>query len=261
MPKAYGRYPSRAQVVEYLEAYAAKFGLKPVFNAPVRAVAARRASCGAPMRARTREARPSSLSRPAGPTTPIRRHGQAWRRSAARSCIRAAIAIRPLSPANACWSSAMAIRARRSRSTSPKPGVDVALSVRSPVNIVPRELFGVPILFFPAAEQWLPPRVADALNAPLHPVRDRPDRRARPEALRQGAAPGDQGRRARPAHRRRHARCDTRRTDQASRRRRKLRPRERRLQAVARPSASTRSFSRPASARICARCCPTPRAC
>jgi len=38
MPNAYGRYPSRAQVVEYLEAYAAKFALKPVFNAPVCAV-------------------------------------------------------------------------------------------------------------------------------------------------------------------------------------------------------------------------------
>ena len=38
IPKAYGRYPSRAQVVDYLEAYAAKFALKPVFNAQVRAV-------------------------------------------------------------------------------------------------------------------------------------------------------------------------------------------------------------------------------
>src|ERR1700744_1811117 len=38
IPKACGRYPSRAQVVEYLEAYAAKFNLKPIFNAPVRAV-------------------------------------------------------------------------------------------------------------------------------------------------------------------------------------------------------------------------------
>ena len=36
IPKAYGRYPSRAQVIEYLEAYAAKFALKPVFNAQVR---------------------------------------------------------------------------------------------------------------------------------------------------------------------------------------------------------------------------------
>jgi cation diffusion facilitator CzcD-associated flavoprotein CzcO len=43
----------------------------------------------------------------------------------------------------------------------------VALSVRSPVNIVPRELFGLPILVFPTAEQWLPPRVADSINAPF----------------------------------------------------------------------------------------------
>ncbi len=28
-------------------------------------------------------------------------------------------------------------------------GIDVTLAVRSPVNVVPRELFGVPILAFP----------------------------------------------------------------------------------------------------------------
>jgi cation diffusion facilitator CzcD-associated flavoprotein CzcO len=46
-------------------------------------------------------------------------------------------------------------------------GIDVSLSVRGLVNIVPRELFGLPILFFPAAEQWLPARLADSLNAPF----------------------------------------------------------------------------------------------
>src|SRR5271165_236457 len=35
MPPSYGRYPSRAQVVEYLESYAARFDLKPRFNAQV----------------------------------------------------------------------------------------------------------------------------------------------------------------------------------------------------------------------------------
>jgi cation diffusion facilitator CzcD-associated flavoprotein CzcO len=44
-------------------------------------------------------------------------------------------------------------------------GIDVTVSVRSPVNVVPRELFGLPILVFPTVEQWLPPRVADFLNA------------------------------------------------------------------------------------------------
>ena len=38
IPKAYGRYPSRAQVVEYLEHYTARFDLKPIFNAPVHVV-------------------------------------------------------------------------------------------------------------------------------------------------------------------------------------------------------------------------------
>ena len=43
----------------------------------------------------------------------------------------------------------------------------MTFAVRSPVNVVPRELFGLPILVFPIAEQWLPARVADAIDAPL----------------------------------------------------------------------------------------------
>ena len=35
IPRTYSQYPSRAHVVEYLEAYAAKFALKPAFNAVV----------------------------------------------------------------------------------------------------------------------------------------------------------------------------------------------------------------------------------
>ena len=49
MPIAYGRYPSHLQVVEYLEAYAAKFALKPVFNTSVDAI--RRDGPPAPARA------------------------------------------------------------------------------------------------------------------------------------------------------------------------------------------------------------------
>src|SRR6202162_2635963 len=35
MPKAYPVYPSRAQLVEYLESYAAHFAIRPVFNTTV----------------------------------------------------------------------------------------------------------------------------------------------------------------------------------------------------------------------------------
>jgi indole-3-pyruvate monooxygenase len=42
-----------------------------------------------------------------------------------------------------------------------------ALAVRSPVNVIPRELFGIPILTIGIAQSKLPPRLADALNAPI----------------------------------------------------------------------------------------------
>jgi indole-3-pyruvate monooxygenase len=41
------------------------------------------------------------------------------------------------------------------------------LSVRGPVNVLPRELLGVPILTIAIAESILPARWADALNAPI----------------------------------------------------------------------------------------------
>ncbi|MEO6926579.1 MAG: NAD(P)-binding domain-containing protein, partial [Rhodanobacter sp.] len=46
-------------------------------------------------------------------------------------------------------------------------GVDVTMAVRGPVKIVPRDLLGLPILSWAILQRWLPPRVADFLNAPL----------------------------------------------------------------------------------------------
>jgi cation diffusion facilitator CzcD-associated flavoprotein CzcO len=165
MPKAYGRYPSRAQVIEYLEAYAAKFALKPVFNAAVRVV---------------------------------RRDGPVWRAEAGQNSWRAPVVViatgwadypyAPSWPGMETFGGPI-VHSSAYRNPAPFAGkrvlvvgygnsgaeialdlaeaaIDVTLSVRSPVNIVPRELFGLPILVFPIAEQWLPPRLADILNAP-----------------------------------------------------------------------------------------------
>ena len=38
MPATFGRYPTRAQFIDYLENYAAKFDLRPEFNVPVHSV-------------------------------------------------------------------------------------------------------------------------------------------------------------------------------------------------------------------------------
>jgi cation diffusion facilitator CzcD-associated flavoprotein CzcO len=166
IPKAYGRYPSRARVVEYLEAYAARFGLEPVFDAPVCAV---------------------------------RREGRMWRAEAGENSRAAPIVVVATgwadSPHAPTWPgmetfSGVVLHSSRYRNPAPfagkrvlvvgygnsgaeialdlaEAGIDVALSVRSAVNVVPRELFGMPILVFPTAEQRLPPRLADAINAPL----------------------------------------------------------------------------------------------
>ena len=46
-------------------------------------------------------------------------------------------------------------------------GAVPCMSVRSPVNIVPRDLLGIPILRISMLMSMLPPRLADKLNAPI----------------------------------------------------------------------------------------------
>jgi cation diffusion facilitator CzcD-associated flavoprotein CzcO len=166
MPEAYGRYPARAHVVEYLEAYAAKFNLKPVFNAPVHA--ARRD--GRTWRAEAGENSRSApilvvatgwADYPHAPTWPgIDQfggqvlHSSAYRNPAPFADKRVLVI--------GCGNSGAEIALDLAEA-----GIDVTLSARSPVNVIPRELLGLPILVFPIAEQWLPPRVADMINAPL----------------------------------------------------------------------------------------------
>jgi cation diffusion facilitator CzcD-associated flavoprotein CzcO len=164
--KAYGRYPSRAQFVDYLESYARKFSLKPTFNAPVSAV---------------------------------RRDGQAWRVEAGDNSARSSIVVVATGwadfPNSPRWPGMDAfegpiLHSSAYRNSAPYPGkrvlvvgfgnsgaeialdlceagAEVTLSVRSPVNVLPRDLLGVPILSFAIAQRFLPARLADALNAPI----------------------------------------------------------------------------------------------
>lgn len=166
MPRAYGRYPSRAQFVEYLESYAERFALKPAFSTPVVAVR-RDGGCWA-------------VETPSGAvTTPVVvvatgwadfphvpqwpgmklfqgpiLHSSAYRNAAPYSGSRALVVGFGNSGAEIALDLA-------------ENGVDVTLSQRSPVRVVPRDLLGVSILEFALAERFLPPWLADAINAPL----------------------------------------------------------------------------------------------
>ncbi len=166
IPKAYGRYPSRAQVVEYIEAYAAKFALKPVFNAPVFAVRREgrtwRAEAGENSRSAPVVVVATGLADyPHTPTWPgMERfggpilHSSAYRNPAPFAGKRMLVVGYGNSGAEIALDLAEA-------------GVDVTLAVRSPVNVIPRELFGLPILAWGLTGRLFPSRVADTINAPL----------------------------------------------------------------------------------------------
>ena len=165
MPRSNPKYPSRAQVVQYLEQYATHFGLQPEFGQNVQAV---------------------------------RRAGVAWRVDAGPRSWTASVVVvatgwadfpnLPSWPGTGEFQGEI-LHSSRYRNPQPYVGrrvlvlgfgnsggeialdlaeakVKVALAVRGPVQILPRDLLGFPILSWAIAEQRLPARVADFLNAP-----------------------------------------------------------------------------------------------
>ena len=166
MPRDYPTYPSRAQVVEYLEAYARHFDIRPRFNTDVQRVA---------------------------------RNGGGWRVETnvgeflARVVVVATgIATAPYRPS---WPGIEAfqgsiIHSSEYRNASvfagrrvlvvgfgnsggeialdlAEAGIDVALAVRGPVQIIPRDLLGLPILTWVLFYRHLPARLVDRINAPV----------------------------------------------------------------------------------------------
>jgi len=166
IPAAYGRYPSRAQFVEYLETYAQTFDLKPEFGVDVRTV---------------------------------RRVGDAWRVEAGERSVEATIVAiatgwadfphSPQWPGMETFAGPL-LHSSLYRNAAPfagqrvlvvgfgnsgaeialdlcESGAAATLAVRSPVRVLPRDLLGLPILGFSVAQRFLPARVADAINAPI----------------------------------------------------------------------------------------------
>ncbi len=166
IPATYGRYPSRLHFIEYLENYAQEFGLKPTFGTVVRSV---------------------------------RRAGQGWRIEAGERSVEAPIVVVATGSADfpnvPSWPGMESfggpiLHSSAYRNAAPfagkrvlvvgfgNSGAEIALdlceasaeptlAVRSPVRVLPRDLFGLPILSFSLAQRFLPARVADTINAPI----------------------------------------------------------------------------------------------
>ena len=166
MPGTYPRYPARAQVVEYLEAYADRFGLRPRFNATAtRAVRENGAwlvaTAAETFRAPALVVATGFAAWPLRPAWPGEdrfggdiRHSRDYRNPAPYAGKRVLV----VGFGNSGGEIALDLA---------DAGVAVALAVRGPVNIVPRDLFGIPILTWAILMRPLPPRLADFLNAPL----------------------------------------------------------------------------------------------
>ncbi|MGO4701525.1 flavin-containing monooxygenase [Dyella sp. 2RAB6] len=165
MPRDYPRYPSRAQVVAYLESYAAHFELRPVFGSAARTI--RRADDGWRVETATRAWTAPVLVIATGwadfphvPAWPGQTeyggeviHSSAYRNPAPYAGQRVLV----VGFGNSGGEIALDLA---------EAGVDTTLAVRSPVCILPRELLGLPILTWAIGQASLPPRLADALNAP-----------------------------------------------------------------------------------------------
>ena len=166
MPPDYPTYPSRSQVVAYLESYAKRFNIQPMFSVEV---------------------------------ARIRRDGALWRTEAARGAFTAPIVVvasgiadsphRPSWPGEENYRGAI-IHSSEYRNPAPyagkrvlvvgfgnsggeialdlaNAGVDVALAVRGPVQVLPRDLLGFPILSWAILYRRLPARLVDLVNAPI----------------------------------------------------------------------------------------------
>ena len=166
LPRTYPTYPSREQMVEYLERYAARFDINPVFN--------------------------TTVSR-------IRQNGSQWCADADGDTTTASVVIvatgiadAPYRPSWPGWELYRGAVVHSSEYGNPTPyagkrvlvvgfgnsggeialdlanaGIDVALAVRSPVQILPRELLGFPILAWAILYRRLPARMVDLINAPI----------------------------------------------------------------------------------------------
>ncbi len=166
MPRTYPTYPSREQVVEYLESYAAQFRIEPVFNTTV---------------------------------LKISRHGSQWIVDTNKATASAPVVVIATGWANFpyCprWPGAdkyqgNLIHSCEYRNTPPyigkrvlvvgfgnsggeialdlaNAGIDTTMAVRGAVQILPRDLLGFPILSWAIAQQSLPARFVDFINAPV----------------------------------------------------------------------------------------------
>jgi cation diffusion facilitator CzcD-associated flavoprotein CzcO len=166
MPAGWPRYPSRDQVVHYLETYCRHHRLRPAFGQQVLRIDRLGdgwlvRTAGRDLHARNVVIATGATARPMLPTWPGMddytgtvlhssqyRNGEGWRG-------------RPVLVVGFGNSACEQVIDLAEHGAHPH------LSVRSPVNVLPRDLAGVPVLRIALALNFLPAPIADQLSRPL----------------------------------------------------------------------------------------------
>jgi len=166
MPEDYPLYPSRLQVVEFLEDYARRFDIKPIFNAEVKTIT--RDGDGWKVKFGRKSLNAKSVIVAAGNSiqqnlpewegmkdfTGDIIHSQDYKNTKAYKGKRTLV----VGFGNSGGEIALDMA---------ENGVECGLCVRSPVNILPYQLFGVPIQELGLLNRIFPYKVVDAINKPV----------------------------------------------------------------------------------------------
>lgn len=165
-PRDYPRYPSRNQVIEYAQSYARAFGLQPRFNEEVIAVSRVRDEWEVRTRSATYQAPhvvvATGLNREAViPVWPGQEnyrgriiHSRDYRNGSEFSAMRVLV----VGIGNSGAEIALDLHEHSAQPT---------IAVRGPVNVLPRDILGIPVVVTAMAAGMLPPPIADRINAPL----------------------------------------------------------------------------------------------
>lgn len=165
-PDDYPKYPSRKQVIDYLEAYAKHFELEPIFKQRVEWASYE----GGYWYTTTQDSSyiskclvvaTGNAARPRLPSWPGQElytgeliHSSQYKRGEAYRGRRVLV----VGFGNSGGEIAIDLS---------EQGAQTHLAVRSPVNVVPRDLYGMPIIAVSAFMSKLPARIADVLAAPV----------------------------------------------------------------------------------------------
>lgn len=165
-PDHYPRYPTRKQVIHYLEGYAREFDLEPRFSQHLRA--AYPVDGGWEAQTQDTTYRASHLVVATGrnrePHRPEWSGQDAYRGDILHSSEYrdgesfAGQKVLVIGCGNSGGEIAIDLH---------EQGTQAAIAVRSPMHALPRDLLGVPIVALAVAESPLPPWLADTLNAPV----------------------------------------------------------------------------------------------